>query len=132
MRLPRVAVVVDLREEQWHAMDLAAEMLLRNLKVHEAGRVDASEVRFPMSPRLTRLPLVGRTVTARTADRILNRVCDYPRWLRSRLDEIDLFHIIDHSYAHLVHGLPAERTGVLCHDIDAFLSVVDPARRRTT
>jgi glycosyltransferase involved in cell wall biosynthesis len=32
----------------------------------------------------------------------------------------DAFHIVDHSYAHLVHELPSERTGVLCHDLDTF------------
>ena len=35
MRLPRVAVVSDLREERWHAMDLVAEMLLLNLRTPE-------------------------------------------------------------------------------------------------
>ena len=32
MKLPRVAIVSDLREERWHSMDLVAEMLLLNLK----------------------------------------------------------------------------------------------------
>src|SRR5262249_6474911 len=32
----------------------------------------------------------------------------------------DLFHVADHTYAQLVHVLPARRTGVFCHDLDAF------------
>ena len=128
LRLPRVAVVADLREEQWHAMDLVAEMLLCNLQAHEARRVDATEVRLPMARRLTRLPLVGRAVTADTADRILNRVWDYPRWLRSRVEDFDLFHIIDHSYAHLATRLPAGRSLVTCHDLDAFRGVLPGSR----
>jgi len=109
-------------------MDRVAEMLLCNLRVHEPWRVDASEVRFPMMWRLTRLPLVGGTVTARTADRILNRVWDYPRQLGSRTAEFDLFHIIDHSYAHLATRLPAGRSLVTCHDLDAFRGVLPGSR----
>ena len=82
LNLPRVAVVSDLREERWHAMDLVAEMLLLNLRTPGARLVDAMELRPAMVRRLTRLPLVGVTATAETADRILNRVWDYPRWLR--------------------------------------------------
>ncbi len=41
LSLPRVAVVSDLREERWHAMDLVAEMLLLNLRTPGARLVDA-------------------------------------------------------------------------------------------
>ena len=40
----------------------------------------------------------------------------------------DLFHIVDHSYAHLAHVLPSYRTVVTCHDLDAFRSVLEPGR----
>jgi glycosyltransferase involved in cell wall biosynthesis len=105
-------------------MDLVAEMLLLNLRNPEARCVDATEVRPPMMRRFTRLPLVGETATADTADRILNRVWDYPRWLRSRAGDFDLFHIIDHSYAHLATRLPAGRSLITCHDLDAFRGVL--------
>jgi glycosyltransferase involved in cell wall biosynthesis len=36
--------------------------------------------------------------------------------------------VVDHSYAQLVHALPARRTGVYCHDVDAFRSVLEPHR----
>jgi glycosyltransferase involved in cell wall biosynthesis len=32
-----------------------------------------------------------------------------------------VFHVLDHSYAHLVNHLPAERTLVTCHDVDALV-----------
>ena len=64
------------------------------------------------------------TATAETADRILNRVWDYPRWLRPAVGDFDLFHIIDHSYAHLAQQLPAGRSLVTCHDLDAFRGVL--------
>src|SRR5205823_1258570 len=40
----------------------------------------------------------------------------------------DLFHVVDHSYAQLVHTLPPERTGVYCHDLDAFRCLLEPSR----
>jgi glycosyltransferase involved in cell wall biosynthesis len=40
--------------------------------------------------------------------------------------EFDFYHIADHSYAHLALVLPPERTGVYCHDIDAFRSLLEP------
>jgi glycosyltransferase involved in cell wall biosynthesis len=117
--------VSDLREERWYAMDLVAEMLLLNLRMSGAHAVQASQVRPPMTRRLTRIPVLGAAAFAMTADRILNRVWDYPRRLRALLSDFDLFHIVDHSYAHLVTGLPPGRSVVTCHDIDAFRRVLN-------
>jgi len=124
VKLPRVALVSDLREERWHSMDLIAEMLLLNLRAPEARLVEAVQVRPAMVRRATRLPLVRSTRMAETTDRIINRVWDYPRWLRPQGGEFDLFHIIDHSYAHLVTSLPPGRSLVMCHDLDAFQGVL--------
>ena len=124
MRRPRVAILSDLREEGWHAMDLVAEMLLLNLQAPEARAVDATEVRPRLTPRLTRVPFLGGSATADTADRILNRIWDYPRWLEPQIDDYDLFHIVDHSYAHLARLLPPGRTVISCHDVDAFRGVL--------
>ena len=43
-----------------------------------------------------------------------------------RRREYDLFHIIDHSYAHLAHQLPARSTVITCHDLDAFTWLWQP------
>ena len=43
-------------------------------------------------------------------------------------EHFDFFHIVDHSYAQLVHELPADRTGVYCHDLDTFRCLFEPAR----
>jgi glycosyltransferase involved in cell wall biosynthesis len=130
MKLPRVAIVSDLREERWHSMDLVAEMLLLNLKAPDLRVVDPTELRPTMVRRFSRLPF-ARAGVAETADRITNRVWDYPRWLVSRRDDFDVFHVVDHSYANLVHVLPANRTIVTCHDLDAFQGVLPGSRGGT-
>lgn len=33
---------------------------------------------------------------------------------------IDIHHVVDHSYGHLVHRLPLERTVVTCHDLNIY------------
>lgn len=91
-------------------MDLAAELTVRAL---EGG---------PFRPVLLR-PAMPRLRSARNVERYIGRYGAYPRWLRRRRDCAELFHVVDHSYAHLVHALPAARTVVTCHDLDAFRSV---------
>ena len=41
---------------------------------------------------------------------------------------VEFVHIVDHSYAHLVKAVPAGRAGVYCHDLDAFLSLLEPEK----
>ena len=119
-RLPRVALVSDLREEQWYSMDLVAELLLLGFRHPDLRCVDATELCPRLVRRATRLPWAGRIRRVATADRLVNRFWDYPRWLRQQTGDFDLFHIVDHSYAHLALELPPERTLVMCHDLDAF------------
>ncbi len=107
-------------------MDLAAEMLLQALRGDRGSDFDAERLCPPFRRRATRLPLVGSSRFALNADRFLNRYRDYPRHLRSRRGEFDLFHVCDHSYAQLVHELPPTRTGVYCHDLDAFRCLLEP------
>lgn len=121
----RLAVVSDFVEEGWYSMDLAADMLVREIAAVESTFV-ATQVRPAMSLRFSRLG-ANRSHVAFNGDRLVNRFWDYPRYLRGRVASFDLFHVADHSYAHLVHALPARRTGVYCHDLDAFRSVLDPA-----
>jgi len=130
----RVGIVCDLREEGWHSMDLVADMLLEMLPSVAGGDIAATRLCPPMIRRWTRLPVVGSGSRARLSDRLTGRLWDYPRWLRPRRSEFDVFHIVDHSYAHLVRELPADRTIVTCNDTDAFeaargvASRFDPSR----
>jgi len=125
MKPVRVGVVCDLREEGWHSMDLVADMLLDTLPSVSGGSIEATRLRPPMVRRWTRLPVVGSGSRARLGDRLTGRLWDYPRWLRPQRAEFDVFHIVDHSYAHLIRALPAERTIVTCNDTDAFQAARD-------
>src|SRR5437867_13348563 len=105
--VPRVAIICDLLEENWPSMDLIGHMLEEGLQQFQ-GQFEAVRLCPQMRRRFTR---GGRSEPKRkfNADRVLNRFWDYPRWLRMRRNEFDLFHIVDHSYAHLVHTLPPNR-----------------------
>jgi glycosyltransferase involved in cell wall biosynthesis len=115
----RLGVVCDLREEGWHSMDLIADMLMQTLPEIAGGKIAATRLCPPMTRRWTTLPLVGDTAGAHLGDRLTGRLWDYPRWLAPRVDDFDLFHIIDHSYAHLVRALLPRPAVVTCHDLDA-------------
>jgi glycosyltransferase involved in cell wall biosynthesis len=64
---------------------------------------------------------------AYSVDRALNRFVDYPRYLRDAASAYNVYHVVDHSYAHLTLSLPAGRTVVTCHDLDAFRPIFSPA-----
>ena len=124
VRALRVAVICDLKEEGWHSMDLIADMLLDTLPVVSPDSIAATRLLPAMPRRFGRLPFIGNASRAKLADRITGRFRDYPRWLKSRVNDFDVFHIVDHSYAHLVNVLPPERTVVTCNDVDAFLPIL--------
>jgi glycosyltransferase involved in cell wall biosynthesis len=123
-RRTRVAVICDLREENWHSMNLAANMLLEGLRGGHEREFEARRVCPPMRRWLSAAgAFEGRGFNA---DRLFNRFWSYPRHVARRRAEFDIFHVIDHSYAHLVHQLPAGRTVVTCHDLDTFRCLLKP------
>lgn len=113
----------DFLEENWYSMDLVGDLLSESLR--PATGLFAVKVRPSMALRLSRVPIVGRTRAARNFDRMISRQYDYARHLRSR-PRFDLYHVVDHSYANLVHALPAGRVVVTCHDMDAFRCLFEP------
>jgi glycosyltransferase involved in cell wall biosynthesis len=130
MNAVRVGVVCDLREEQWYSMDLVADMLLEYLPKVSGGAIRPERLCPAIQPMWTRMPLFGLTHTARLLDRLTGRLWAYPRWLAPKAGDFDLFHIVDHSYAHLVRVIPASRTIVSCHDLDAIRAAVPRSRER--
>lgn len=135
-----VGIVCDLREENWPSMDLVADMLLEHLQRDHSSLIEATRICPPMrrrfsdqSPeardRRSEIGTQGSDFSAKlfNVDRVLNRYLDYPKFIRRLRSQFDLFHLVDHSYAQLVHELPPERTIVTCHDLDTFKCLLNPA-----
>ncbi len=120
----RVGLVCDYLEERWLSMDLIGDMLMQTLPAVSRGRVEAVQLRPMMHQRWSRLPLVGQNPRMQLADRLTGRLWDYPRWLAPRIRDFDVFHVVDHSYAHVMRVLPAERTVVTCNDVDAMTAAL--------
>ncbi len=125
-RLPRLALICDFPEERWPSMDLFGDMLFQNFTTEHASQIEVEQLRPALRHRFSRIPGFGRAGFFWNADRLLNRFHDYPAWLRERAANFDLFHLVDHSYAQLIHDLPGDRTVVTCHDLDTFNCVLEP------
>jgi glycosyltransferase involved in cell wall biosynthesis len=110
-------------------MDLVGDMLARHLRSEHGAQVRSTQIRPSFVRRASALPLLPPK-PAFTADRMLNRLWDYPRYVRKVRTHFDLFHLVDHSYSHLVHQLPPHRTVVTCHDLDTFRCVLQPEQER--
>ncbi len=126
----RVAIIADYAEEGWPSMDLVAEMLVTHLAREHAGAIEPHLVRPPMRRRLTRFQSLADRRRPLGVDRVAARLWDYPRALARLAGGFDVYHIVDHSYAHLVHALSPARTIVTCHDVDTFRSVLQPRDER--
>jgi glycosyltransferase involved in cell wall biosynthesis len=127
----RVAVIADYLEEGWPSMDLVADMLFDRLQREHSTTIAPTLVRPAMRRRAGRLLGAAGSWT-RTFDRIANRLWDYPQLASGLAERFDVFHIVDHSYAQLVHRLPAARTLVTCHDLDTFRCVLYPELEHRT
>ena len=84
---------------------------------------------YTLTGRHTALPALSARQALDTADRVINRFWDYPKLMRPLRGRYDLFHIVEHSYAHLALVLPAGRAVVTCHDLDAIRCLVEPRGR---
>ena len=113
----RVAIICDFLEENWPSMELVGNMLYEQLGKNEA--VDPHRIRPAMKFRGER---PGRST------RLYARFMQYPKLVKKLASDFDVFHITDHSYAHLVHDLPPGRTLVTCHDLDTFRCLLEPDR----
>jgi glycosyltransferase involved in cell wall biosynthesis len=133
-RPARLAVLCDIVEENWPSMDLVGEMLCKYLQSDHANSFEVTRLSPGMRRRFTNQSSeVGSqrsdfSAKLFNADRVLNRFYDYPRFVRGRKSEFDLFHVVDHSYGQLLHELPPERTVITCHDLDTFQCLLNPAQ----
>jgi glycosyltransferase involved in cell wall biosynthesis len=111
-------------------MDLIGELLIHGLRSQRLRLVEVTRIRPSFRRRVSAVKRLSRTHLAFTADRVLNRLCYYPKYLRKLKARFDVFHIVDHSYAHLVKALLPAKTVVTCHDIDAFRCLSEPRVER--
>jgi glycosyltransferase involved in cell wall biosynthesis len=111
-------------------MELCAEMLAHQLQAQHAERLEVTRLCPPFRRRAGKMPGLGRHYWAFNTDRLINRLWDFPRFAKRQTAKFDLFHVCDHSYAQLLHALPADRTGVYCHDLDTFSCLLDPSKER--
>jgi glycosyltransferase involved in cell wall biosynthesis len=124
---PSIAVFLDSPDENWVAMNFVGEMLLRQWKTSLAADVAPSAFSIDLPHLARRMPQLTRA-RAFQIDCAAGRFIAYPPVAARERGKHDFFHVVDHSYAQLVHVLPHDRTGVYCHDLDAFRSVLDPAK----
>ena len=121
----RLAVVRDFRAENWPSMDLCADQLLAHL-LGAVPTLAPVDLESHFRRRFQRLPFVGHRPFSFNSDRLLNRHLFLPSALRRMAGDFDLFHVTDHTYAHVVLALPPGRVGVYCHDLDAFRCLLQP------
>lgn len=120
---PRIAVIADSPDENWPSMDLVAEMLVKEWQENFPDEVETKKIELPIAKVVRH---IRDSRAAFTLDRIIGRYARYPVTVINARAHFDFFHVADHSYAQLVHALPRSRTGVYCHDLDAFRSVLTP------
>jgi glycosyltransferase involved in cell wall biosynthesis len=106
-------------------MELVAEMLLLHLQREHSDRYEALALRPWFFGLFEALPGVPDK-KAWNADRLVTRFLTYPTQLAASRWSYSLFHVADHSYAQVAHVLPADRTGIFCHDLDAFECLLRP------
>ncbi|SRR5579875_1038936 len=121
----RVAILSDYHEEHWPSMDLVADMLSAHLRPFR--EIAAVQIRPRFIRRFSRLS--GRCErTLNNLDRLINRLIEYPRIVRAARKRFDLFHVVDHSYSHLVKAARPAPAVVTCHDLDTFRCLTEPAK----
>jgi glycosyltransferase involved in cell wall biosynthesis len=124
-----LAVLCDLLEERWYSMDLLGDMLLEHAP--RLPNLTLERVRPPLFAPLARIADArGEKPLERWGYRAglgLGRLVQYPLAMLAERSRHDFFHLVDHSYGHVLYGLPARRTGIFCHDLDAFRPAFDPS-----
>src|SRR5436190_13737920 len=125
----RLLALTVFQEEGWPSVSLCTEMLERHWNTC-ADAMPATFWRPRFRSRFRRIPGCRRAQLAVNCDRLINRMYDYPREIRRMRSEYDLFHLCDHSYAHLLHCLPPHSCGVMLQDLDTYRCLLDPGYER--
>lgn len=100
-------------------------LLLRNVPGHSSRSMErfpdelARQLRLRANVRVDETTIqasgLARSRLGRRLDRQASLLLRYPAHVRRQ--SADIFHIVDHSYAHLTRLLPRGRVVVTCHDL---------------
>lgn len=101
-----VLLLRDVPEQRLMSMERLAD---------ETERGFAGHPRIAMRAMTVREWGIGSNAMLRRANGYAARFVRYP--LTARRERADVYHIIDHGYAHIAAMLPAERTVISCHDL---------------
>ncbi len=114
METRSILLLRDFREDQRISMEVYGDHLLAALRAQEVEGMQFADYRPQLAPLTKRLP-DRANLRMRTA-----RYLDYPRQVRGL--RADLYHVLDHGYAHLMQVLPPVRTLVTVHDLIPILA----------
>lgn len=117
--MKRIVVIPDLPGEGWRSMDLYAARLRRFLPQF----LPDAQLAFPDA---SFRELFSDGSLEAPAPRYLDRYLTYPRVTRAHRG--DVYHVLDHSYGHLVAGLDPGRCVITLHDLYP-LQVIEAASR---
>jgi glycosyltransferase involved in cell wall biosynthesis len=133
--MSRVLLVPDLPSERWLSIDRYASRLAAHLPraapdlgfalASPVGRLTFDERPLPLRPygdRESAEPSLARQIL-----RYVQRYVRYPAQVR--LQPADVFHVLDHTYAHLVRVAGGIPTVVTVHDLLPVLLVRRRVRR---
>jgi glycosyltransferase involved in cell wall biosynthesis len=104
----RVLLLRDVPEERRYSMERYANELELALQDHSGFLTRSTAVHESRIARRLRIP---------RADSYFARFVKYPLAAGRARGAADIFHVIDHGYAHVTALLPKDRTVVTCHDL---------------
>lgn len=101
-----VLLLRNVPEHSSRSMERFPDELARHLRQRANVRVDETTIHASA---------LARSGWGRRLDRQASLLVRYP--IHVRRQSADVFHIVDHSYAHLIRSLPRGNVMVTCHDL---------------
>lgn len=127
----RIGLLFDYKQENWPSMDISGQELFNEL---DKATLSCQPIQL-RAPYLSLFSNLGKRKSLNNVDRLINRMLTYPSWLKwhsTFRDDVDIYHLVDHSYSQLIHSLKGiggdKKVGVLCHDLDTFRCVLEPEK----
>lgn len=120
MPIYKGAILGDFKEELWPSMDSYAENLTAAIRMVHPNQSDADLIRPPLRHVFQPSSSNCCKTTLFNMERAYNRYVLYPSLIRRMNNTYDFYHIVDHSYAHLSHYLPPNKTVITLHDFEMF------------